>query len=184
MKIRIGDKMKKCDICNIREGETIVNEITICRGCYDKVFQYTFKGNFTQKDVQESKEGIKLYYDTIRDFISFLREDNRETNAQIILINTNLSDEDKRPLKNLFDTINELKVLENKYSLEIFKKSRNCLKKEEHIKIIRMVHDYELNPQTINMYNVKNTHENMNNISIELIHKYLVGCNYLTWEDW
>lgn len=144
-----------CKICNQIEYDTkTIDNEPICKGCYDEVHQEIFKGLFTLN------EGLEAIF--------FKQEYKTSVNKYLIILKKN-----SIKLGVLPETyIAEIMCKENDLALKIFNKTRDILKRDEHLVIINAILEEE------NLGNIVSLNS-MNNMITEYVNKYLYGMVYI-----
>ena len=152
--------MEDCEICIDVEGETKIGEgTTICKGCYDKVWNHLFQSDFNKEECIIAREEIETYHHEVTTLITKIRM--IETDGLTI-----------------HDRLQEVIDMEKAYSELLYNKDRRCLSKMEHLKIIDMITE-KLELQDISIKDSVGTNQIQ-----ELINKYLLNCSYLDANNW
>lgn len=156
--------MERCNICRGKEAETKTdNDLAICKECYDKYSSYLFKGDFNMLDVKQADIENKKYFKNLITLIKMMK---------VVAEREGLIVEDE---------IMELRKKENILSIDMLNKSRNCLTKVEHNKIIeRNIADI------IILYCISNEEltSNIPSNILSLALRYIKECYYLDVEAW
>lgn len=136
--------MNKCEICNEQEGQTRLSDSTlICHKCYKTVWNELFKTDFNKSECIST--------------LKFLRE-----------YNTYLNKYQQHIFKDT-DLYTNIKDIEKELSFELFNKSRNCLKKREHLEIMKSIYE-------TTELNIDNMIEGHNQFYVDTLIK---DCEYL-----
>jgi hypothetical protein len=160
--------MERCNICYDREAQTKIDngDLAVCKKCYDNYSSYLFKGDFSMIEVnQADKENMKYF----KNLITLIKMMKLVSEREGIIIE---------------DEIMDLRKQENIMSVDVLKKTRNCLTKVEHNKFIeRNISDL------IILYGIGED-ELPNNIPERIIYlarRYIKECSYLdvvVWEGY
>lgn len=135
----------KCEICKDKISETkLVDKTEICYTCYQHIFKELFRADFTKEDCISTLKFNTEYFKEVEKYLQQVRKD-----------------------KYLKENI---KIIEGKYSLELWNKDRCCLKKNEHLKVIQLLQAREEFHKELPL---------INNDAYNYKEDYFIECEYL-----
>lgn len=150
--------MRQCTICKEREGETKTIDIKpICYKCYIIGFNELFKGQFSTIELEQTLQTLKEYRRVLNTYLFYIRQ---------LAVTYKVSVE---------ELLTEVMTQENMMSIELYRKTRNCLTRAEHLDIMQRINTF------YRLTNLDADLEEGGDLQKDIRKKYLYGCSYLSY---